>query len=138
MWGFELPSKTSTGYQNTGKTSRRQLGDTRTSKGKSCQSGAAVPASRTEFQYQNSKLGEITSEDDQSPRKKEPRELTKIFSRNSGVQHGIAGGQQQFYQAALHGELGDCQAPGLNGCQTMQQSAHGDFYGFTAPGRTSC
>lgn len=79
MWGFELPSKTSTGYQNTGKTSRRQLADTRLSKGKSCPRRVAIPASRTKFQHRNPELqlGEITSEDGQSPGKKEPRELTK-------------------------------------------------------------
>lgn len=92
------------------------------------QNCVAVPANRTKFQYWNwncdSKLIEITSEDDQSPRKKKPREFKESLQRELRCSAGTAGGQQQFYQT----ELGDCQGPGLNGCQTMQQSAQGDFF----------
>lgn len=62
----------------------------------------AVPANRTKFQYWNgnfySKLQreEITSEEDQSLRKKKPREFRKVFSGNSGVQQGLLEANNNF------------------------------------------
>lgn len=70
--------------------------------------------------------------DDQSPGMKKPRQITKIITRNTGFKHRIAGGEQQFYQPPQDRQFCDCQPSGLNRCQTMQQSAHQDFEGFTA------
>lgn len=81
--------------------------------------------------------GEITCEDGQSLRKKKPRELRRIFSWNSGVQPGLLEANTNFIEllSILSSVIAN---PWLNGCQTMQQSAPGDFYGFTAPCRNSC
>lgn len=77
IWSSKVPRKTSTGYQNAGKISRRLLINTWMLQGEE-QLKLSVPAHRTKFQQLQLKfqamLGEIPSEDDQSPRKKKPRE----------------------------------------------------------------
>lgn len=135
---FKVPSKTSSGYQNTGKISRRLLINTtwmlQLLKLCGCPSKQdKIPILEWEFWFQ------ATARRDNfwgrpEPEKEKAKRVQESLQREFRCSAGIAGGQQQFCQA----ELGDCQGPGLNGCQTMQQSAHGDFYGFTAPGRNSC
>lgn len=101
IWSSKVPRNTSTGYQNAGKISRRLLINTWMLQGEE-QLKLSVPAHRTKFQQLQLKfqamLGEIPSEDDQSPRKKKPRELRNTFSGNSGVQQGLLEANNNFLQ----------------------------------------
>lgn len=95
MWGFKLPNKTSTGYQNTGNIAEGIWETRGCSKEKLCgcpSKQGTIPISKSQGR-RNNLWGWP------EPGEERAKRGNKNLQRELRCSAGIAGGQQQFYQS---------------------------------------